>query len=127
MPRISTASEEEDWDPCPGSWGGGPGIQPGISSTSEEEDPGSMPGICNGATTEEEGGGPGFHTRDLHPVPRGTEVSGEEKEICLIDILVIFTRCDKVASGLRMPSIYHNQCSTFFFVPFSQFCRVFDF
>jgi hypothetical protein len=93
MPRISTASEEEDWDPCPGSWGGGPG----------------------------------FHTRDLHPVPRGTEVSGEEKEICLIDILVIFTRCDKVASGLRMPSIYHNQCSTFFFVPFSQFCRVFDF
>jgi hypothetical protein len=32
---------------------------PGISATSEEEDPGSMPGIRNGATKEEEGGGPG--------------------------------------------------------------------
>jgi hypothetical protein len=30
----------------------------------------------------------------------------------------VFTRCDEVASGLRMPSIRHNQCSPFFFVPF---------
>jgi hypothetical protein len=57
MTGISAALEEED-----------PGSMPGISATSEE-DPGSMHRICNGATTEKEGGGPGFHTRDLRPVP----------------------------------------------------------
>jgi hypothetical protein len=30
-----------------------------IFATSGEEDSGSMPGICKGATTKEEGGGPG--------------------------------------------------------------------
>jgi hypothetical protein len=70
MPGISAASVEED-----------PGSMLGIFATSEEEDPGSMPGICNVATTEEEGEGPGFHTRDLQPVPRGAEVSGEERNV----------------------------------------------
>jgi hypothetical protein len=47
MLGISAASEED------------PESMPGILATSGEEDPVSMPGICNGATTEEEGGGPG--------------------------------------------------------------------
>jgi hypothetical protein len=52
MPGISATSEEEDLGPMPG-----------ISAASEEWDPGSMPGISE--ATEEEGGGPGFHPRDL--------------------------------------------------------------
>jgi hypothetical protein len=57
-PGISAALEEQD-----------PGSMPWISATSEEEDPGSMYRICNSAKTEDEGGGLGFHTRDLQPVP----------------------------------------------------------
>jgi hypothetical protein len=58
MPGISATSEEEDL-----------GSMPRVSATYEEEDPGSIPVICNGVTTEEDGGGPRFHTRDLQPVP----------------------------------------------------------
>jgi hypothetical protein len=58
MPRISDISEEEDTRSMPGAQG-----------SIEEQDLGSMPWICNGATMEDEGRGPGFHTQNLQPVP----------------------------------------------------------
>jgi hypothetical protein len=42
-----------------------PGSATALRRRRREEGPGSIPGICKGATTEEEGGRPGFHTRDL--------------------------------------------------------------
>jgi hypothetical protein len=47
------------------AWVPYPGSATALRRWRREEGPGSIPGICNGATTEEEGGRPWFHTRDL--------------------------------------------------------------
>jgi hypothetical protein len=81
MPGVSATSEEEE----------DPGSMPGISAASEEEELGSMPevsaatgeegggprfhtGICNGATTEEEGEGPGSILRIFNPQKSAVDI-----------------------------------------------------